>query len=317
MKITVTGCAGFIGSTIVDELLKNGHYVFGIDNFSTGKKDFLEKAFLNDKFYLVKDDIKNIKKYYKDIKGSDVVFHMAANADVRFGLNHPSKDLEENTINTFNVLETMRLSNVKKLIFASTGSVYGEASIIPTPEDCPFPIQTSLYGASKLAAEGLIAAYCEGYGFSAVACRFVSLMGPRYTHGHVVDFVKSLKKDSNTLKILGDGSQYKSYFHVKDCMEAMLLLSDKLSDDEIKGFLPLNLGTKEGIRVKDSAKIICESLGYNPEFIFSGGNKGWIGDNPSIELKIDTANKLGWYPKKSIRESIAETAKWVFENDFT
>ena len=313
-KFLVTGCAGFIGSNLVDKLLLNNNKVIGIDNFSTGKKQFLENALNNKDFKFIQSDLKNIENYMSDIKGINLIFHMAANADVRFGLNHPNKDLNENTINTFRVLETMRKSNVKNIIFASTGSVYGEAEIIPTPENCPFPTQTSLYGASKLAAEGFISAYCEGYSFNAVSCRFVSLMGPRYTHGHVVDFVNSLKKNNSRLTILGDGTQYKSYFHVYDCMDAMIMLSDKLLSNEIKGFLPLNLGTNQGITVKESAKIICQTLGFNPEFYYTGGNKGWIGDNPKIELDIKKALKLGWQPSYNIKESIEDTAKWVFKN---
>ncbi len=313
-KVLITGCAGFIGSNLVDKLLIDNNEVVGIDNFSTGKQQFLIEANKNENFKLITDDLKNIENYISEIEGVEIVFHMAANADVRFGLNHPDKDLKENTINTFKVLEAMRKSQVKNIIFASTGSVYGEAEIIPTPENCPFPIQTSLYGASKLAAEGLISAYCEGYEFNAVACRFVSLMGPRYTHGHVVDFVKSLKNNEGSLTILGDGTQYKSYFHVYDCMNAMIMLYYKLLNNEIKGFLPLNLGTNEGITVKESAELICQTLGYSPKFNFTGGNKGWIGDNPKIELDIRRALKLGWKTEFTIKESIVDTAKWVFNN---
>ncbi len=316
MKYVVTGCAGFIGSTLVDSLLEKGNHVVGIDNFSTGRKDFLSKANQNDNFLLVENDLKNIKQYSEVLENAGMVFHFAANADVRFGLNHPSKDLHENTYNTFLLLEAMRKVNINNLIFASTGSVYGETEIIPTPETCPFPIQTSLYGASKVAAEGFISAYCEGFSFNAAVCRFVSLMGPRYTHGHVVDFVESLKKDSTKLKILGDGSQFKSYFHIDDCIRAMLILSEKITKKEIKGFFPINLGTEEGISIKDSASIIISELGFKTELFFTGGRQGWIGDNPIIQLDINKAKKLGWEPNYSIEKSIRNTAKWVYENLF-
>ncbi len=311
MVVFVTGCAGFIGSNLVDALLVKGFKVYGLDNFSTGRRSFLESALKNSNFYLIEDEMKEINKYKNQLSECSTVFHMAANADVRFGLNHPSKDLEENTINTFHLLEAMRSVDVRNMIFASTGSVYGENKQIPTSESCPFPIQTSLYGASKVAAESFISAYCEGYDFSAVACRFVSLMGPRYTHGHVYDFVKSLQKDPRVLTILGDGKQFKSYFHVDDCINAMLLFASNLNKN-IKGFLPINLGTEEGITVSESAKIICDTLGFEPEFKYTGGRQGWVGDNPVIQLDISTAKSFGWNPLYGIKESIRNTAEWVY-----
>lgn len=311
MKYTVTGCAGFIGSNLVDKLLQQDCEVIGIDNLSTGRNEFLETASINKNFTFVNEDICRIENYKKLLEGSHTVFHMAANADVRFGLKHPMKDLQENTINTCNLLEAMRSVDVKNIIFASTGSVYGENKQIPTLEFCPFPIQTSLYGASKVAAEAFISAYCEGFEFNAVACRFVSLMGPRYTHGHVYDFVKSLKKDPHQLLILGDGKQFKSYFHVDDCVNGMILFSS-LFKKILKGFTPINLGTEEGITVAESAQIISNAVGLNPIYKFTGGKQGWIGDNPIIQLDISRAKELGWHPKKSIKESIKQTAQWVY-----
>lgn len=312
MKYIVTGCAGFIGSNLVDRLLKNGCQVFGIDNFTTGRKEFLRNALKEKNFFFVEDNINQLHKYKEHLVNTRAVFHMAANADVRFGLNHPLKDLKENTQNTCLLLEVMRSINTKNLIFASTGSVYGESKQIPTSENCPFPIQTSLYGASKIAAESFISAYCEGFGFNAVACRFVSLMGPRYTHGHVFDFVRSLKKNHQELEILGDGKQFKSYFHIEDCINAMILFANSL-ENNLKGFHPFNLGTEEGITVAESANIICDTLGFKPRFIFKGGKQGWIGDNPIIQLNIDKAKSYGWNPKYSIKESIENTAKWVYD----
>ncbi len=173
-RIVVTGCAGFIGSNLVDRLLAQGHKVVGIDNFSTGQRRFLEGALADRAFELVEADLLDLPALTETFSGSDMVFHLAANADVRFGTDHPRKDLEQNTIATHNVLEAMRANGIKRIVYSSTGSVYGEAAVIPTPEDAPFPVQTSLYGASKLAAEGLIAAYCEGFGFESWIFRFVS-----------------------------------------------------------------------------------------------------------------------------------------------
>ena len=310
-KFIITGCAGFIGSTLTDDLLKKGHIVIGIDNFSTGKHIFLENALNQKNFEFIEDDIKNIDNHRSHLKGAHLVFHMAANADVRFGLDHPSKDLYENTVNTMKLLEVMRSVYIKNIIFASTGSVYGETAEIPTSETCPFPTQTSLYGASKLAAESFISAFCEGFNFNAAACRFVSLMGPRYTHGHVFDFVKSLSLNKNELEILGDGRQFKSYFHVNDCIKAMVNFSEKILNNKLRGFNVINLGTNEGISVKDSVKIICNTLNLDPKLIFKGGRQGWVGDNPIIELDISKAAKLGWTPQYKIEESIKETTIWV------
>jgi UDP-glucose 4-epimerase len=203
MRAFVTGAAGFIGSNLVDRLLEEGHLVIGYDNLSTGRRQFLTNALNHRNFKYVKGDVLDAATLNESIRGTEIVFHMAANADVRFGTEHPRNDLEQNTIATFNVLEAMRANGIKTIAFASTGSVYGETDVIPTPEDAPFPVQTSLYGASKLAGEGLIAAYVEGFGMRGHIFRFVSILGERYTHGHVFDFVYQLDKDPAALHILG------------------------------------------------------------------------------------------------------------------
>src|SRR5271169_2912851 len=218
----VTGAAGFIGSNLVDRLLKSDLEVVGWDNYSTGQKVFLAGAFKEPKFRFVQGDNLDHSALTEAMEGCDFVFHLAANADVRFGLEHPSKDLQQNTIATFNVLEAMRANSIGRIAFSSTGSVYGEMAVIPTPEDASFPIQTSLYAASKLAGEGLIQAYCEGFGFEGYIFRFVSILGERYTHGHVFDFYKQLRDHPDRLKVLGDGHQRKSYLYVKDCLQAVL-----------------------------------------------------------------------------------------------
>ena len=208
-----------------------GNQVIGFDNLSSGMLEFLADARRAPNFKMIEGDLLDDKLVQASMEGVDVVFHFAANADVRFGLEHPRKDLEQNTIATFNVLEAMRANGVRKITFPSTGPVYGEAKVFPTPEDAPFPIQTSLYGASKLACEGLIAAYCEGFGFNAWIFRFVSILGERYTHGHVFDFCKQLKKDPTRLKILGNGRQRKSYLYVQDCIDAIFFAMKNSNDN--------------------------------------------------------------------------------------
>jgi len=222
-RFVVTGCAGFIGSNLVDRLLASGHEVIGVDDFSTGQRRFIALALKDPRFRLIEADLLDLPALTKALAGADLVFHLAANADVRFGTEQPRKDLEQNTIATFNVLEAMRANGVKQIAFASTGSVYGDARVFPTPEEAPFPVQTSLYGASKLAGEGLIGAYCEGYGFRSWIFRFVSILGERYTHGHVFDFYRQLRSDPTRLRVLGNGKQRKSYLYVQDCIDAMLV----------------------------------------------------------------------------------------------
>ena len=310
MNCFVTGAAGFIGSNLVDRLIGEKHTVTGFDNFSTGKREFLKPALDTNLFHLVEGDTQDLSDLKHAMLGADIVFHLAANADVRFGIDHPRKDLEQNTIATFNVLEAMRTNNIRRIVFSSTGSVYGEPAIFPTPEDAPFPIQTSLYGASKAACEGLIQAYCEGYGFQAYIFRFVSILGERYTHGHVFDFYKSLNKDNQTLHVLGDGHQRKSYLYVQDCLDAVLMAFNKL-DAKIN---ILNLGTDEFCEVNDSIDWICDQLGVSPKLIYSGGERGWIGDNPFIFLDCKRMRSLGWAPKFSIREGIHKTVAYLQEN---
>lgn len=310
MRAFVTGGAGFIGSTLVDRLLDEGHTVVAFDNFSTGQARFLESARQRSGFELVRGDTLDPPAVVAAMRGADTVFHLAANADVRFGTNHPRRDLEQNTIATFNVLEAMRANGIRRIMFASTGSIYGEAPVIPTPENAPFPVQTSLYGASKLAGEGLIQAYCEGYGFQAWIFRFVSILGERYTHGHVFDFYKSLKVDPTRLRVLGNGRQRKSYLYIQDCLDAMLLAMSR-SGENVNIF---NLGTDEYCLVNDSIGWITERLGVSPVLEYTGGERGWIGDNPFIYLDTSRIRSLGWNPHLSIKEAVVRTLDYLQTN---
>jgi len=312
MHVLVTGGAGFIGSHVVDRMLRDGHRVTAYDNLSTGKEVFLNQATKSPMFTLVRGDILDSRRLGEAMVGVDMVFHLAANADVRFGTQHPDKDLEQNTIGTFRVLEAMRLAGVKKIAFSSTGSIYGEATVIPTPETAPFPVQTSLYGASKLGGEGLITAYCEGFGFQAWIFRFVSILGERYTHGHVFDFYKQLRNHSGSLKVLGNGRQKKSYLYVFDCVEAICLALEK-AQNRVNIF---NLGTDEFIEVNDSIRWMSEYLKVTPKLEYSGGERGWIGDNPFIYLDTRKIRDLGWSPKKSIQEGVIHTIRYLTENPF-
>ncbi len=314
-KAFVTGAAGFIGSTLTERLLAENIRVTGWDNFSTGQLEFLGAAGQDSNFTLIKGDNLDLLALTQAMAGCDMVFHLAANADVRFGLEHPNKDFQQNTTATFNVLEAMRANRIKKIAFASTGSVYGEATLIPTPEDAPFPIQTSLYAASKLAGEALINAYCEGYGFEGYIFRFVSILGERYTHGHVLDFYKQLLAHPDHLHVLGNGLQKKSYLYVGDCIDAILhvirLETAKSARHHVEVY---NLGTNEYCQVKDSIGWIAGHLGLKPRLEFSGGDRGWVGDNPFIFLDTKKVQGTGWKTKLTIRESIIRSLAWLQEN---
>lgn len=310
-KYFITGGAGFIASNLADRLAaESDNNVTIYDNFSTGLEEFLIGLRNKDNVKIINGDLLDTELLQKSMFGSEFVFHLAANADVRFGTDHPGKDLQQNTIATFNVLEAMRANDIKKIAFSSTGSIYGEAKIIPTPEDAPLPIQTSLYGASKMAGEGLISAYCEGFGFQAWIFRFVSILGERYTHGHVFDFYKKLLDDPNKLHVLGNGKQRKSYLYIQDCIDAMLFAVEK-AQEKVNIF---NLGTDEYCEVNNSIAWITTELGVKPELIYSGGDRGWIGDNPFIFLDCSKIRSLGWNPKLTIQEAIIKTLTYLQEN---
>ncbi len=310
MRMLVTGGSGFIGSHLVERLLNEGHEVIVVDNFSTGQKAFLNDVISSKQCQLISGDLLDEDFLNTVMRKVEFVWHLAANADVRYGTKYPRRDLEQNTIATFNVLESMRKNGVRNIAFSSTGSVYGDAPVIPTPEDCPFPEQTSLYGASKLACEGLVSAYCEGFDMHGWIFRFVSILGERYTHGHVVDFFGQLQNHPGQLNILGDGEQRKSYLYVHDCIDAMLVaIKVKQKRVEI-----LNLGTDEYINVNDSVDIITSALGFRPARTYSGGDRGWVGDSPFIFLDCTRIRSLGWSPRHSIREGIIKTVTWLQNN---
>jgi UDP-glucose 4-epimerase len=310
MRCVVTGGGGFIGSHLVDRLLAEGHAVTVYDNFSTGQLEFLEAARGNTRFRLVEGDLLDRDRFAKATAGHEFVFHLAANADVRHGTEDPRRDLEQNTVATFNVLEAMRAEGIRRLAFASTGSIYGEPDLFPTPEACPFPVQTSLYGASKLAGEGLISAYAHGFGFQAYIFRFVSILGERYTHGHVVDFYRKLRVDPEKIEVLGNGRQRKSYLYVHDCIDAMLLAIRSAS----RPINIFNLGAEEYCTVDDSLSWICQQLGLKPERMYTGGERGWVGDSPFILLDISRMRELGWRPALSIREGVLRTLAYLQAN---
>ncbi len=310
MRALITGGAGFIGSNLADRLIADGYEVVVFDNFSTGRRDFLAGAATSPRATIIEGDILDRDRLADAMSGCEVVFHLAANADVRFGTHHPERDVQQNTLGTFSVLEAMRKAGPRRIVFASTGSVYGEPNQFPTPEDAAFPVQTSLYGASKLAGEGIIAAYCEGFGFEGYIFRFVSILGERYTHGHVFDFCRSLFRDPTALRVLGNGRQRKSYLYVQDCIDAILTALDK-APGRLRIF---NLGTASYCEVNESIGWITNRLNVKPEIQYGGGDRGWIGDSPFIFLDCSRIRALGWSPKLTIQEAVVKTVDYLERN---
>ncbi len=307
MKYVVTGGAGFIGSTLVRRLLGAGHSVTVIDNFSTGYTEHVSDI---DVEVIRADLFSEPQAVRKAMVGAAGVYHLAANADVRFGWDHPRRDLEQNVIATLNVAEAAVEAGVKDFTFSSTGSVYGEAPVVPTPEDAGYPVQTSLYGASKSAAEGFLAAYAESGRLNVNVFRFVSVLGPRYSHGHVIDFIRQLRAHPDELTVLGDGHQRKSYMHVADCIQALLAI------EPADGLQVYNLGVDGYCTVRDSIGWICGRLGVTPTLNFGTEDRGWVGDNPFIYLDTARAGKRGWQPRHSIQESVVDTVDWLLANQW-
>lgn len=313
-RVCITGGAGFIGSTLADRLLADRVEVVIVDNFHTGHREFVADALQRGATLVEGDVLLDPGLLEQAFSGCDWVFHLQANADVRRGFERPRVDLEQNVLATSNVLEAMRASGVKRIAFSSTGPVYGEPAVFPTPEDAPFPTQTSLYGASKLAAEGLIEAYVSGYDFTGVIFRFVSILGERYTHGHVFDFYRALAHDPTRLPVLGDGTQEKSYLYVQDCLDAFLLAVG--AHQEQAGSVHIyNLGTDETVLVRDSVRIVAESLSLSPRIEYAGGRRGWRGDSPLIHLDTTRIRALGWRPRLTIETAVLRTVRWLQANE--
>jgi UDP-glucose 4-epimerase len=314
-RACITGGAGFIGSNLADRLRADGVEVSIVDDFRTGRREFVTHLLDDPGVTLHEGDVRDEGVLRRAFDGCDWVFHFQANADVRHGLERPRQDLEQNTIATAGVLEAMRAVGVQRIAFSSTGSVYGEPEVFPTPEDAPFPTQTSLYAASKLAGEGMLGAYAHGFGFTSLVFRFVSILGERYTHGHVFDFYRALKRDPERLRVLGDGRQEKSYLYVGDCVNAILTTAGE--HESRPGELGIyNLGTDQTVVVDDSISIICEHMGLTPEIEHTGGRRGWAGDSPLILLDCSRIRALGWEPSLSIRESVMRTLAWFEENPY-
>jgi UDP-glucose 4-epimerase len=297
--VLVTGGAGFIGSHLVDALMEKGYRVRVVDNLSNGTTENIRRWLGDLRFEFVEGDLKRPEVANKSVEGMSVVFHLAANPDVRLGASDPSVHFDENLIVTFNLLEAMRKSETaKRIVFASTSTVYGEAAVLPTPEDYGPLLPISVYGASKLGCEALIASYCHTFGLRGALLRFANIVGSRSNHGVIIDFVKKLRQNTAELEILGDGSQKKSYLHVSDLTSAFLVVLDNLGK---VGFVEAyNVGSLDQVGVVRIAEIVCEEMGISkPEYRFNNtvaGGRGWKGDVKVMQLSVEKLMGLGWKP---------------------
>lgn len=308
MVILVTGGAGFVGSHLVDQLVEDGHTVRVFDNFSSGREDFLEHH--GDTIQTIVGDLLDLDAVKSAMKGVDMVYHLAANPDIRLGTQVTDTDLKQGTVATYNVLEAMRLEGTKHIAFASSSVVYGEAEIMPTPEDYGplFPI--SLYGASKLASEALITSWVGTFGLQAWIFRFANIVGSRGTHGVIFDFIHKLHRDSNRLEVLGNGLQEKSYMEVIDCASAMIHVV-KNTDNQINCY---NLGTKDTCSVRRIAEIVLEETGCKDASIdYTGGDRGWAGDVPRAMLDAKRLFELGFTPSHDSEDAVRLTARVLVE----
>ncbi len=310
MRYLVTGAAGFIGSHTVDRLLADGHEVIGIDSYITGKREFLANASTSPHFSLTVGDLFDFTTVLEACEGVDAVFHLAANTDVRYGTDHPRRDLDQNVIVTWNILEAMRRRGIKTILFSSTASIYGDATILPTPEDGPLAIQTSLQSASKLAAEAFIAAYANGYGIRALIFRLASIVGERDSHGHIFDFCRQLRKHPDRLNVLGDGTVRRSYLDVADCVDAMLLaLQHAASPVNV-----FNVGSLTNCQLTESISWITSELNLQPVIEFGGPGPAWVGSSPVIFLDSSKLTSLGWQPKLGLEAAVRRTVNYLSAN---
>ena len=305
-NILVTGGAGFIGSHLVDHLIEKENRITIFDNLSSGKIGFIEKHLENTDFTLIKGDLLDNEMIERACRDIDLVCHVAANPDVRLGASDTKIHFDQNILATYNLLEAMRKNNVKKIVFTSTSTIYGEAHIMPTPENYGPLIPISLYGASKLACEALITSYSHTFDMQAWIFRFANIVGPRSTHGIIVDFIRKLRENPTQLEILGDGQQEKSYLHVSECVNSILFAIEK-SREDVNIF---NIGSEDTISSTEIGRVIVEEMGLSDiKFIYTGGSRGWKGDVPKMRLDIEKLKAIGWKPVYTSERGVRETSR--------
>jgi len=309
MRVLVTGGAGFIGSHLVDRLMELGHEVRVLDDLSAGSLDNVRRWLDDERFEFIKGDMRNPEIVKEAVKDVEAVFHLAANPEVRIGSQSPELLYETNVLITYNLLNAVRDSGVKYIVFTSSSTVYGDAEVIPTPEDYAPLEPISVYGGAKLAAEALISGYAHTFGFRALIFRLANIIGERSNHGVIYDFINKLRRNPEELEILGDGTQRKSYLHVSDTVEGMLKIFEHFRGTE-KTVDFYNLGNDDWITVREIAEIVSGEMGLKPRFVFTGGvdgGRGWKGDVKFMRLSIEKAKKTGWRPRLSSYEAVRRT----------
>ena len=312
MKAFVTGGAGFIGSHLVDRLIEKGHNVTVFDNLSSGEIKYIQHHKEDKNFNFIESDLLELEDVKKSVKGHDVVFHIAANPFVRLGEKQTRLDLEQGPIATYNVLESMRINNIKKIVFSSSSVVYAETPPVDIPETYGPTLPISLYGAAKLGCEGLISSFCGTFGFQAWIYRFANVVGIRGTHGVIVDFIAKLRKNPKELEILGDGCQQKPYLHAKELAEG-ILYGFEHSNEQINLF---NLGVDSNTTVKRIAEMVTEEMGLsNVKFNYTGGKRGWAGDVPRFQLATEKMRKLGWEAGLSSDDAVRKAIRETLDNE--
>ncbi len=306
MKVFITGGAGFIPSNLAERLVGNGHRVTAFDNLSLGRREFLEPLIDQGACTFIEADLLDREGLQLAMQGHDAVFHMAANSDISHGARHTDWDLKQGTQVTWNVLESMRLLGIQKIVFASTSAIYGEATVLPTPEDYGPLHPISLYGASKLACEGLITAFCHNFGLQSWIYRFANIVGRNGTHGALVDFIRRLRRDPGRLRVLGDGRQAKPYIEVGECVDAMLYGFEH-GDEEVNCF---NLACDGATSVTRIAEILLEEMGLEGAVLeYTGGARGWQGDVAQVRLDPARMNRLGWRAGLNSDEAVRRAAR--------
>ncbi len=306
VKYFATGGAGFIGSHLVDRLVSEGHEVMVYDNLSSGSKVFAQHHFGKKGFQLIEADLLDFNTLKETIANHDVIFHLGANPEARLGIENTELDLKQETIATYNVLEAMRVNGIKKIVFSSSGCIYGETPVIPLPEDYGPVLPISLYGAGKLASEGLISAFCHTFDMQAWIFRFANIVGERTTHGVIFDFINKLKQNPRELEILGDGKQCKPYLHVSDCVDG-IIYGFRNSHDKVNVF---NLGCSTATNVTTIARMLVDEMNLKAvKFKYTGGDRGWPGDVPQVRFNVDKINNLGWKAKYTSDEAVRRAMK--------
>ncbi|WP_297516403.1 NAD-dependent epimerase/dehydratase family protein [Thermococcus sp.] len=311
MKVLVTGGAGFIGSHLVDKLMELGHEVRVLDDLSAGSLNNIKRWLDNERFEFIKGDMRNPEIVREAVKDVEVIFHLAANPEVRIGSQSPELLYETNVLITYNLLNAMRNSSAKYIVFTSSSTVYGDAEVIPTPEDYAPLEPISVYGGAKLAAEALISGYAHTFGFRALIFRLANIIGERSNHGVIYDFINKLRRNLEELEILGDGTQRKSYLHVSDTVEGMLKIFEHFKGTG-KTVDFYNLGNDDWITVREIAEIVSEEMGLKPRFVFTGGvdgGRGWKGDVKFMRLSIEKAKATGWRPRLNSYEAVRRTVR--------